>query len=213
MKRTMMIAMVSACVLALGACGDDGGDGNTTGGTGGATGGSSGSAGDSGEGGSDSGGTGGTTGGTGGGDTGGTGGTTGGTGGTMAVPVMCGGMECPTPMNTRLRACCVDDGDVCGEEIPGGFIGTCAAPVESHPECDEGSIAGLGGMAMMVPSCCTPEGQCGLTAPILEFDCTSNEEIMGLLDDAGVSDGGTSDAGSSRPRPMVTAPAPSTCTP
>jgi hypothetical protein len=215
MKRTMMIAMLSACVIALGAaCGDDGEtDGNNTGGTGGGnTGGSAGDSGEGGSGGSDSGGSGGSTGGSGG-STGGSGGSTGGSGGGAAEPVVCGGETCDPPMNPRLRACCVEGTDECGEKIPGGFVGgDCVLPVVSHPDCEEGTLMGLGGSGMMIPSCCTPEGACGLTAPLLGFDCTSIEEIVETMNPDGGVDGGSADGGMP-PRVSVTPPAPATCTP
>jgi hypothetical protein len=217
MKRTMMIAMLSACVIALGtACGDDGGEGgNNTGGTGGTTGGSGGTAGDAGEGGSggsDSGGSGGSDSGGTGGTTGGAGGMTGGSGGMMAGPIMCDDVECPASTTRGLVTCCVDDGNVCGQRIQ-GFGRICAAPVEPHPDCEQGSISGLGGSAMMIPSCCTPDGACGLVAPLLDLECTSNEEIIEMMTPDGGVDGGTSDAGVRPGRPMIVPGTPATCTP
>ena len=100
-------------------------------------------------------------------------------------------------MSTRLRACCVDDGDVCGQEIIGGFFGECAVPVEPHADCES-----VMAMSFTVPSCCTPEGKCGLDATIIGLPCMSNEEWIDLATDE--------DGGASVP---VNAPAPKACTP
>jgi hypothetical protein len=175
--------MISACVLALAACGGDDSEGGAAGTASGGTGG--GDSGSGGTGGGDSG-----SGGTGGGDSGsgGTGGG-GGTGGMVAAPVMCGGMTCPTPANSRLAACCIDDGDVCGEEIRGGFIGDCALPAVPDDECEGAMI-----MTFEITGCCTPEGRCGLGAGVIFGDpCTSIEELQELAQTDG---GGTPMGGS-----------------
>jgi hypothetical protein len=182
MNAISKAVVLSACVIALAACGSD--DKEETPAGAGGSGGSSGSSG-AGDGGTAGGGTGGTAG-------GGTGGT-GGTGGMMAEPVVCGGETCATPSNNRLRACCVEDTDVCGEMIIGGFFGRCAVPVEPHPDCESASI-----MSFTVPSCCTTEGRCGISfAQVFMEPCTSIEDLLALAADAGAGegDGGAADGG------------------
>jgi hypothetical protein len=191
MRAIAKALMISACVLALAACGGDDGEGGAAGTASGGTGG--GDSGSGGTGGGDSG-----AGGTGGGDSGagGTGG--GGTGGMVAPPVMCGGMTCPAPASSRLVACCVDDGDVCGEEIRGGFIGDCAVPAVPDDECESVMV-----MSFEIVGCCD-EGRCGIGAGIIFGDpCTSIEELQELAD---------SDAGGGG-MAIGNLPAPKACTP
>lgn len=194
MRAIAKAFLMSACVLALVACGGDDKDDGGNAGTGTGGGGSGGSSG-SGSGGT-SGGTGGTSGTSGAGGTGGGG--SGGTGGMVAAPVMCGGMTCPAPMSSRLVACCVDDGDVCGEEIRGGFIGDCAPPAVPDDECESAMLMGF-----PIVGCCD-EGRCGIGAGVIFGDaCTSIEELQELAD----TDGGTAMPG------MSALPAPAACTP
>lgn len=214
MERMAKLLILSACVIALGvACGSDDSDDSNAGAGAGTTGGSAGSSGTSGGSAGSSGTSGGTSG------TGGTGGAgSGGTGGTMAAPVVCGGMTCPAPSNSRLTACCVEADDTCGEKIPGGFImSECAAPVVPDDECE--SVTAMG---FTVPSCCTPEGRCGITAPLIGLPCTANEDLDELANggDGGMADGGASDGGMSEDggrgfmNPFAgMAPPPGPCTP
>jgi hypothetical protein len=193
MRAIAKAFLMSACVLALVACGDDADDGGTAGtGTGG------GGAGGAGEGGTSGAGEGGTSG-AGEGGTSGAGGAAGtGSGGMMAPPVMCGGMTCPTPASASLRACCVDDGDVCGQEIRGGFIGECAPPAVPDDECESVML-----MSFPITGCCD-EGRCGIGAGIIFGDpCTSIEELQELAD---------SDAGGGG-MAIGNLPAPKACTP
>jgi hypothetical protein len=192
MNAMTKAVVLSACLIALAACGSDDKDETPAAGTGGA-GGESGSSGASGAG----------EGGTSGGGSGGTGGT-GGTGGMMAEPVVCGGETCGAPSSATRRACCIEATQTCGENFAG--FGECAEPVESHPECESAMIR-----SFMVPSCCTPEGRCGLSAPMFGFDCMSNEDTLALGPDGGVADGGTADGGMNPFGEAV--PMPSACTP
>lgn len=212
MKAIAKALVLSACVLALTACGgDDSDDGNAGAGAGGSSG--SGSGGTSGSGSGGTSGTGGTSGASGTGGTGGTGGSTGGAGGTMAAPVVCGGVTCDAPSNARLRSCCVEGTDECGEKFPGGFImSTCTVPATPDDECE-----GIMLMGFNVPGCCTPEGRCGIGAgPIFGESCTSIEDLQALaagdggVDDGGVADGGAADGGMSQ---FPDAPEPKACTP
>jgi hypothetical protein len=204
MNAMTKAVVLSACLFALAACGDDKEE-TPAGGAGGA-GGESGSSGASGAG---EGGTSGAgEGGTGGGGSGGTGGT-GGTGGMMAEPVVCGGETCGVPSNTRLRACCVAETDECGEMVPGGIFGPCAVPVDPHPDCESTMLG-----TFVIPSCCTAEGRCGI-ASMRFFDepCTSIEDIVALAaGDGGTADGGAEDGGTGSPL-GDNLPAPATCTP
>jgi hypothetical protein len=182
MRAIAKALMISACVLALAACGGDDGDGGAAGTASGGTGG-----GDSGSGG------------TGGGDSG-SGGTGGGGTGGMASPVMCGGMTCPAPTVTAFAACCVDDGDVCGQEIRGGLFGQCAPPTVPDDECENISVRGV-----EIIGCCTPEGRCGIGAGMfLGEPCTSIEDVQELAQ----TDGGDDMGGMFGELPM-----PKACTP
>jgi hypothetical protein len=208
MNAMTKAVVLSACLIALAACGDDKEE-TPAGGAGGA-GGESGSSGASGAG---EGGTSGAgEGGTGGGGSGGTGGT-GGTGGMMAEPVVCGGETCGAPSNSAVRACCVATTDVCGEMVLGGFAGPCAVPIPPHPDCESAMLRSL-----VIPSCCTAEGRCGISAMRFFMEpCTSIEDIiaMGTDSDAGAGDGGAADDGGMMgSNPLGSAlPDPATCTP
>jgi hypothetical protein len=193
MRAIAKALLMSACVLALVACGDDKEDGGNAGtGTGG--GGSGGTSG-AGEGGTSGAGEGGTSGTSGAGGSGG--GVSGGAGGMVAPPVMCGGMTCPAPASRQLVACCVDDGDVCGQEVRGGFIGDCAPPAVPDDECESVML-----MSFPIVGCCD-EGRCGIGAGVIFGDpCTSIEELQELAEADG---GGTS--------PIGNLPAPKACTP
>ncbi len=193
MRAMAKALLMSACVLALVACGGDDTDDSGNAGTGTGGGGSGGSSG-AGDGGT-SGGTGGTSGTSGAGGTGGGG--AGGTGGMVAPPVMCGGTLCEAPASRALQACCVDDGDVCGQEVRGGFIGDCAPPAVPDDECE-----GVMLMSLQITGCCD-EGRCGIGAGVIFGDpCTSIEELQELAD----ADGGGDMA-------IGNLPAPKACTP
>jgi hypothetical protein len=199
----MKAVVMSACLIALAACGSDDKEDETNAGAGG-DGGASGSSGASGAG----------EGGTSGGGSGGTGGVTGGTGGAggmMAEPVVCGGETCPAPMSGTSRACCVAATDVCGEMIPS--FTQCAVPIEPHPDCESAAIRNF-----TIPSCCSAEGRCGLAAMRLFMEpCTSIEDILELAAsaaDGGIGDGGTAEDGGTGSNPIGdNLPAPAACTP
>jgi hypothetical protein len=193
MRAIAKALLMSACVLALVACGsddkDDGGNAGTgSGGTGGAgEGGTSGA----GEGGTSGAGEGGTSG------TSGAGGSGGAGGGMVAPPVVCGGTTCDVPASRALQACCVDDGDVCGQEVRGGFIGDCSPPAVPDDECESVML-----MSVPITGCCD-EGRCGIGAGVIFGDpCTSIEEIQELAD----ADGGPSTGA------LGNLPAPKACT-
>ena len=204
MNAMMKVVLMSACLIALAACGSDDSEDGGNAGSGGA-GGESGSSGASGAG----------EGGTSGGGSGGTGGTagggTGGTGGMMAEPVVCGGETCGAPSNARLRACCVAETNECGEMVPGGIFGPCAVPVEPHPDCESAMLG-----TFVIPSCCSADSRCGIAAMRL-FDepCTSIEDIIALAADAGAGegDGGAADGGGGGISFGENLPAPAACTP
>jgi len=204
MNAMTKAVVLSACLIALAACGSDDKDETPAGGAGGA-GGESGSSGASGAG------EGGTAGGGEGGTSGGGSGGTGGTGGMMAEPVVCGGVTCGAPSNSAVRACCVAATDVCGEMVPGGLAGPCAVPIEPHPDCDSAMIR-----SFVIPSCCTAEGRCGISAMRFFMEpCTSIEDIiaMGTDGDAGAADGGAADDGGTGSPLGGALPEPATCTP
>ena len=86
-----------------------------------------------------------------------------------------------------MSACCVADTDACGEKFTG--FGQCAVPVPADDECEGATLRG-----MMVQSCCTDDGLCGLAPAGL--GCLSAERLNELAaGDGGMPDGGDSDSG------------------
>jgi hypothetical protein len=139
MNRSVLLAILIALVgTAIGGCGEDASDADDSSGDGGAS--DSGPADNA--------------------DTGTGGGA--GSGSTSPAPggsgqsVACGSSTCTAPGGGFAMACCAEESSgTCGMSVMGG---ACSKPVAGDERCPPVSIMG----AIMLPSCCTPEGLCGI---------------------------------------------------
>lgn len=81
-----------------------------------------------------------------------------GTGGAGPKTAPCGSKNCEPPAEGTAEACCMDAfSSTCGFMLPGGM---CAPSVLGDPRCPSVSVGG----GIMLPSCCTDDGQCGIDA-------------------------------------------------
>jgi hypothetical protein len=182
-SAVLIAVLLGTAALASPGCGDDVSDEDTrssdggtrkasdggTAGVGGseksgrdaATSGSAGSAGAAGNGTRDSGSGGGGRGGSGRGGTGGGSGGASGAAGRPATTIQCGASVCESAANSFARACCADEASsTCGTSVTGG---RCTKPVTGTRGCPTFNVAGI----LMLPSCCTSKGMCGIDASML----------------------------------------------
>lgn len=80
-------------------------------------------------------------------------------GSTDTTGITCGSTTCMPPEGGGLTACCLDPfSSTCGTSKAGGMCGT--AQVTGDPRCPAVDIM----MGVMLPSCCTDDGKCGIDA-------------------------------------------------
>jgi hypothetical protein len=99
------------------------------------------------------------------------GGAGGGTGGAPSAmtTVMCGTGTCMAPAIAAgfITPCCADQAtSTCGTSLMGS---ACAAAPVSDPRCPSASIMGF----IMLASCCTAQGECGIDASQFGMSCVS----------------------------------------
>ena len=204
MKRNAVWLTAMLAVAAIAGCGDDDSEVTDAGASHAGTGASSGKGGNGGAG--ARGGAGGSAGRSGSGGAGGRG-AAGRSGGTTPASVKCGTATCESPAAAMgfIIACCFDEKiSKCGQSIMGR---PCGAAVDADPRCPSLAIMSMG-LLPDLPSCCTPEGQCGINAAMFGMPgcmdlatASQQAEMMG----AGITlpaprpcsdaDGGVGDAG------------------
>jgi hypothetical protein len=105
---------------------------------------------------------------------------------TMGGAVKCGSTMCEAPAGAMgfISACCADEAKgTCGMTSLMG--GQCSVPAKADPRCPTVSAMGF-----MIPSCCTPQGMCGLDASMFGFGgCT---DLDSAAKQAGAMGGGAS---------------------
>jgi hypothetical protein len=123
-----------------------------------------------------------------------------------AVPLVCGGTECPMPtaggFNRCRVPCCVEDaGDqVCGTRNTAmGFETECAAPPVTDTSCPDVAF-----MGRTLPGCCAPSHLCGIVSSISN-SCITTSRFIDLPENpmscdtgdpgTGEGDAGAEDAG------------------
>jgi len=89
-------------------------------------------------------------------------------GATATAPVECGSATCQSPAAAMgfMTACCFDAASsTCGASFMGN---ACSVPPEPDPRCPSVDV---GGGFLMLASCCTADGRCGIDASQFNQGC------------------------------------------